>query len=255
MDKKLRDCLEGKQAAKHIFPFFWLHGETRDVLKEELEAIYACGLREFCLESRTHEGFGEAAWWEDVDFLLREAKKRGMRVWILDDKYYPTGYANNFIDSHRELRRKLLIMSYHDFAGPRPQAALLVPSLAQGETFVSIVAYRRVKRGRELSGAPVDLLPLCQGGLVFWDIPEGFWRVFYIISTVISETDRNPNYIDMLSSASCKAMIEAVYEPHWQHLSEHFGDTLVGFFSDEPCFSNERGHYWSRLGKEDMPLP
>ena len=254
MDIRLRECLEGRQASKHILPFFWLHGETHAVLLDELEAIYACGLREFCLESRTHEGFGEETWWDDIGFLLREARKRGMRVWILDDKHYPTGYANNYIDSRRDLRRKLLRMSYFDFAGPRSQAALMAPALAQGESFMSVVAYKRFKRGRELSNECVDLLPLLEGGLIFWDIPKGFWRIYYIVSTVVSDADRNPNYIDMLSLESCRAMIEAVYEPHWDHFKDYFGNTLAGFFSDEPCFSNERGHYWSRLGKEDMLL-
>lgn len=29
-----------------------------------------------------------------MDVILDEARKRGMKVWILDDSHFPTGYAN-----------------------------------------------------------------------------------------------------------------------------------------------------------------
>ena len=38
----------------------------------------------------------------------------------------------------------------------------------------------------------------------------------------------------MMDSASCRVLIDAVYEPHYAHYGEEFGKTIAGFFSDEP---------------------
>ena len=37
-----------------------------------------------------------------------------------------------------------------------------------------------------------------------------------------------------------RVLIEAVYEPHWEHYKDEFGKTIVGFFSDEPSLGNEQ---------------
>ena len=67
----LRDCLENKEKKDRIFPFLWVHGEPHHRLQEELDAIYNCGLRAFCVESRPHLHFCEDAWWEDLSFILQ----------------------------------------------------------------------------------------------------------------------------------------------------------------------------------------
>lgn len=50
-------------------------------------------------------------------------------------------------------------------------------------------------------------------------------------------------------------MLHAVYEPHYEHFGEYFGNTFAGFFSDEPSFANDVGSYNSILGREGMLLP
>ena len=80
MEKRLQECLANQEPTEYILPFFWQHGEEHSVLLKEMEAIRDSGIREFCVESRVHEQFGEDEWWEDFGFLLEEAKKRGMRV-------------------------------------------------------------------------------------------------------------------------------------------------------------------------------
>ena len=39
-------------------------------------------------------------------------------------------------------------------------------------------------------------------------------------------------------AASVRLLIDAVYEPHWQHYAADFGKTIAGFFSDEPELGN-----------------
>ena len=255
MDQRIKDCLAGKASTEYILPFFWQHGEEHAMLAEEIDAIQKSGIQEFCVESRTHEQFGEEKWWQDFGFLLEEARRRGMRVWLLDDKRFPTGYANNYIETHPELRAVRLRMEFRDFVGPQMDIALLPIPLEEGESFVSIMAYER-KPGKDiLVGEGISLLPKLKDGLIWLDIPAGFWRVYYVVRTNRAGMEGRGNYIDMMSAESCKAMLQAVYEPHYEHFGAYFGNTFAGFFSDEPGFMNEDNYYDATLGREDVDIP
>ena len=47
-----------------------------------------------CIEARPHPDFVGDQWWSDLDLILAKAKENEMKVWILDDSHFPTGYAN-----------------------------------------------------------------------------------------------------------------------------------------------------------------
>ncbi len=253
--KRIADCLEGRVERNHILPFFWQHGEDTAVLAEEMDAMERCHIREFCVESRPYEHFGEDPWWRDMGFLLQEARRRGMRVWLLDDKFFPTGYANRYLETHPELRKVSLRMEYRDFSGPAEGCTLLFPPLDEEERVLFAVAYPRRECGRLLYGAGVELTLCPEDGRIAWDIPEGVWRGYYLIRTYRVYSERERYFIDMLSPASCDAMLHAVYEPHYAHFAEYFGNTFAGFFSDEPSFGNKSYDYYSALGTEEMLLP
>ncbi len=255
MDRVIKKCIENNYDKSHILPFFWQHGEEHSELIEELDAIKGSGINEFCVESRVHHQFCEEKWWQDFGFLLKEAKERDMHVWLLDDKFFPTGYANNYIQDHPELRLTSIRVAYYDFSGPQSDIALIPEPLDSEEKYLSIVAYKRESKDRETVGKGINLIPFLQDDLLFWDIPEGVWRIYYVIRTHRVCDQCKLNYIDMMSKESCKAMIKAVYEPHYEHFSEYFGNTFKGFFSDEPGFSNDIWNYNSILGKEDMLIP
>ena len=209
------ECLQGRQGS-YILPFFWQHGEEHEVLLQELEAIAKSNVREFCVESRVHERFCQDAWWEDFGFLLREAQKRDMKVWLLDDKRFPTGYANGLTAQYPALRRRGIREEHVDVAGPMRQAAVIVSGRyrPEKEQLLSVCAYRRSAQGDDgLEGEGVDLTGCVHDGLLYWDIPEGMWRIFFIIDTgVVPQVWEN--YIDMLSPDSCALMIKAVYQHH-----------------------------------------
>ena len=259
MEARILDCMQDRVPRSYILPFFWQHGEAHAVLLKEIEAIHSCGIEQFCVESRVHEDFCQSKWWDDFGFILAEAKKRGMRVWLLDDKRFPTGYANNYIASHQELRCIHLRMEFRDFAGPADDSAILPVRLDEEETIISAAAYKRSESDKEkFEGDGIQLLPKLKDGLIWWDVPEGLWRVYYLIRThrtVEKIQPRKKYYIDPMSRESCAAMLKAVYEPHYAHFKAYFGNTFAGFFSDEPGFFNDDRHYFSVLGREGMMLP
>ena len=250
--KQLSECLNGEYGS-YILPFFWQHGDSQELLLEEIAAIEKSGAKEFCVESRIHENFCEDKWWDDFGFILEEAKRRNMRVWLLDDRRFPTGFANGLVEKHPELKKKHLRVDFIDVVGPKPDAAVIAPVLdGVNEHLLNIVAYKRTDEGEIITGEPIGLTDKLENGLVFWDIPDGVYRIFYTIETRLGKA--RYHLMDMLNSESCKLMLEAVYEPHYEHFKEYFGNTFLGFFSDEPCFGNGEGCY-NILGTEFMLVP
>lgn len=254
---RIKECLDDHFRHEYIFPFFWQHGGSHEIMSKELDAMEDCGIKEFCIESRIHANFCREQWWDDMGFLLSEAKRREMRVWLLDDKQFPTGYADNYINRRKELRRKTIVTYYRDIVNTGDPFAIIPPDEVRcsPSRCISARAYRRIdSNGRLLEDESYDLTPSIVSEIIHCQLPKGYFRIHYICLADVSSTDK-PNYIDMLSEESCRAMIYAVYEPHYRHFGQYFGTVFKGFFSDEPSFSNETATYYSMLGKEDMPIP
>ncbi len=255
MNQRLRECLAGKQASCSL-PFLWLHGEPKERVREEILAIKNSGLMQFCAESRPYEKFCRDEWWDDFGFILQTARELGMRVWLLDDRKFPTGYANGYLedDSRAHLRKKLIRECQTEVVGPMKCAKVWVAGglKRQEEKILQVIAYRHLPGGELLDAdSAVDLTDRQKDGMVCWDVPDGVWRVCVLMETVrdAKPTDRMAYYIDMLNPDSCHAMIDAVYEPHYAHFGEYFGNTFAGFFSDEPGFLNRSGSYYNTTGK------
>ncbi len=236
MDQKLKDILQDKYG-NYILPFFWQHGEDDAVLIEEMNRIYQSGIKAVCVESRPHGGFCKEEWWEDLDLIMAEARRRDMKVWLLDDKKFPTGFANGLIqDKYPHLGKRHIQERHVDVVGPLKNATLLAGSRpGVVETLICAVAYKRLGTGNDLSTECVNLTSNVKGGFLYWDIPEGHYRVFFISKT---HQGGKLDYIHMIDPESVDVLIEAVYEPHYQRYKDYFGNTFAGFFSDEPGFGN-----------------
>ncbi len=262
MDRRILECFSGEYGS-YILPFLWLRGEPQERILQEILAIKECGIREFCAESRPYENFCKSQWWEDFGFVLKTAKDLGMKVWLLDDRLFPTGYANGYLESpEREHLRKVQIREIHaEVLGPKKACKILIDGMLdrdRKEEVISVIAYKHTEDGEELiADSAIDLTDTYEDGTVYFNVPDGVWRVCTMIKTDAwaEKGDRFSYYIDMLNPESCRAMIEAVYEPQYEHFSEYFGNTFQGFFSDEPGFLNIINTYNNKLGIYDSVYP
>ena len=272
MIKRLNEVLNNR-GENYILPFFWQHGETEEVLREYMGAIQACGIGAVCVECRPHPDFCGEQWWHDMDIILDEARTRGMKVWILDDAHFPTGQANgSMVNAPDELCKQYLFYNVCDVAGPTPAVQLDAFGLSHriksffnmapagfhagparefnDDKFMAVVAAKADDKGIDASTL-VNLTHLVdENGNLFWDVPEGYWRIFvlYLTRNGMGAT----HYINMVSRESCYQQIKAVYEPHWEHYADDFGKTIAGFFSDEPPLGNIGGGFENWIGN---PVP
>lgn len=272
MDQKIENLLQSK-GRNYIFPFFWIHGEEESVLREYMEAIHSSGIGAVCVESRPHPDYCGPQWWHDLDIILDEAKKRKMKVWILDDSHFPTGYANGALeDAPAELCRQFLYYSSVEIVGPAKSAQLNISKHVkhmrnplEGSIFsrdrkerrkfdddkmISISA-ARVDQGLDASTL-IDLTKFVQGDELVWDVPEGRWMIY--INYLTRNAGTRDSYINLLDKRSARKQIEAVYEPHFEHYKDEFGKTIAGFFSDEPELGNGQMNVMKKIG-EDQDLP
>lgn len=241
----------------HILPFLWMKGEDNQTLAEELDKIEECGIREICLESRPYPDYCGPKWWDMMDFLLPELKRRGMKIWILDDRIFPTGYANGGFVRHPELKKVYVAERHMDIMGPCKNSAVLVePFLGSDGKLIAILACPKPDTETlNVSGEGVlNLTASYKNGFVFFDLPEGAYRLFVLFTT--QNGGGRDNYMNLIDRDSVRVLIDEVYEKHYAHCSEYFGNVIAGFFSDEPELGNVKGYpFDSGVGKRDVRLP
>jgi len=268
---KLNDLLHDK-GENYIFPFFWQHGEDEAKLREYMQAISDSNIKAVCVESRPHPDFIGPKWWTDMDVILDEAGKLNMKVWILDDKHFPTGYAAGAVENApAELCHQYLDHNSVAVCGPKPNTRLDVASWAKPQPlppwFPPQSAPKRVFNddhlfrvlavpvlAGDLYGEAIDLTDKANDGILKWDVPKGYWKIEIIYLT--RDANGRNDYINFLDKDSCRLLIDTVYEAHYEKYQNLFGNVIAGFFSDEPPIGNTPTYTAGDIiGRHDMPLP
>ena len=260
MDKRLQEVLSDNYG-NYLYPFYWQRGDHTHLIPQQIKRIYDSGCRAFCVESRPHPEFCGDGWWRDMDIILAEAKKLGMKVWLLDDDRFLTGHASGQVAKNPDLRKWLLVERHLDVVGPAKDISLICNDEDEENILLGAYAYRRNADFLETCNyQAINLTNNIKDGFLSWDVPNGVWRVFFYFK---SRRGGRKEYIDMINPESVKLLIDAVYESHYKRYKEYFGTTFMGFFSDEPEFGNEVvgperfdfGYYQAKIGKHSLSLP
>ena len=96
---------------------------------------------------------------------------------------------------------------------------------------------------QNLTGEFMDLTAHVSDGLVFFDLPEGVYRIFTFYTKTVAD-----QHMDTMNPDSVDVLINEVYETHYAHYKDYFGNVFQGFFSDEPFLQRDtvlalRGDY------------
>ncbi|MBQ3955158.1 MAG: hypothetical protein II680_04655, partial [Clostridia bacterium] len=183
-------------------------------------------------------------------------------VWLLDDSHFPTGFADGkMADAPEELCRQELVYRTVSCPASGTEMVLDMAQLLPSTPFVPnsemeeydvlhrnprvyhddrLIGLAAVKKNGSLPDGIVDLSGQIGQSELRFRVPEGEWTLYVLHLTRNRGARRQ--FINMMSAASCRILIDAVYEPVWEHYAADFGKTIAGFFSDEPELGN--GHLY-----------
>jgi hypothetical protein len=169
--------------------------------------------------------------------FLEEAKKRGMRVWLVDEAGYPSGFAGGkFTELRPELRMQALVLARKT-------------SAAGGDMLSQPVSPATVAVLAINSAGATQPVPVTDGA-IHWTAPPGEWTVMVVehqfqTSPTRSVTNPNPNrpkdtsqsLEDYLDPAATRQYLAFTHEQYKRAMGDEFGKTIIGFRGDEPDYT------------------
>jgi hypothetical protein len=232
------------EARRLTGPLFWLHGdESREQLETVLAKVAEGGNGSFTAESRPHSDWLGPNWYRDVDICLAAAKKHGLKLWIFDEKWWPSQGVGGQVPPR--YAAKQLEGAATEVTGPRDFAA----EGFAGERYVAAVAGRVAADGAIEAGSLIDLAPFIRAGKLAWQVPEGPWKIMRFThkqAPGLGQGGGRELSVDGASQDCVDWYLQKVYQPHYDRYKADFGKTIVGFFYDEP---ETRGDWGTEVNK------
>lgn len=228
------------EARRLTGPLFWLHGDdTRQRLEMYVGKVAEGGNGCFTAESRPHIDWLGEGWWRDLAICLEAAKKHDLKLWLFDEKWWPSqGIGGKVLPRYAAKRLDAAVV---DVEGPKAFAA----DGYAGDRYVAAVAGRLSADGKIEGESLVDLAPSIQAGHLAWDVPAGKWRVVKFTHSQAPALGQNGQLsVDGASKDCVDWFLQTVYQPHYDHFGADFGKTIPGFFYDEP---ETRGDWGTEL--------
>lgn len=267
------DRVLNRDYIKCHYPFFWLCGnETEEDIVKAIERVHNSECDGFTVESRGFPDF-EVKWWKFAEVILKKARELDMRVLFVDEESFcPSGHAFAAVNrpEYAHLRRASLSEQHLDVIGPITADFVLGKTmcwskLKNKDKLLGCYAFKRVGNGNGIDfESAIDLTGNIKNGILSCSLPEGNFRIMYVIETMRYSEAYSDDYVDVLNPESVDIVIDLIYKKYEELFSEYFGNTLMGFFSDEPfignayvyCNNTGRGaHEDTRVGHLGITMP
>jgi hypothetical protein len=222
-------------------PYFGMNGAvTIESLSRDLDTMKSLGFHAVTAQA----GGGMAATYLSPEYFaffkqfVLEAKKREMKVWIVDDIGYPSGFAGGIFATTGPR---------HDLSMQALSIGARIPVKA-GETLNQAAGPDTVAATAVSSNGQRVAVPI-SGGKLAWTAPTGSdWTVMlvdHVFRTSPTKSDTNPTHQkdstqpleDYLNPAATAAYLDATHNGYYKAMPELFGTTILGFRGDEPDYS------------------
>ncbi|HEY4381025.1 MAG TPA: glycosyl hydrolase [Acidobacteriaceae bacterium] len=221
-------------------PYFGMNGPiTIESLAHDLDTMKSLGFHAVTAQAGagTTGNYLSPEYFAFFKQFALEAKKRDMKVWIVDDIGYPSGFGGGiFAKDHHDLSMQALTIAQR------------LP-VAAGATFSQAVSADTIAATAISSTSEKVAVPIASGS-VNWTAPagKGDWTVMliaHVFRTSPTKSDTNPTHAkdssqpleDYLNPAATAAWIEATHNGYYKAMPELFGTTILGFRGDEPDYS------------------
>ncbi len=220
-------------------PLFWLHGdEPRQRLEEELDKVAEGGNGCFTTESRGHTDWLGPTWYRDLAICLEAAKKHDLKMWIFDEKWWPSQGVAGKVPPRYAAKR--LEAASTEVEGPRAWEA----DGYGGDRYLGAVAGKvEAASSRFILGdSLVDLAPFIRDGKLSWQVPAGKWKIMKFSHIQAPGLEEEKCLTVNGASPDCVDwFLQTVYQPHYDRFKDEFGKHIAGFFYDEPVTYGDWG--------------
>jgi len=231
-------------------PYFDMGGAlNRTEIQHDLDKIKTLGFRAVTAQAGVNMPFAYLSpeYFKFFQMLVAEAKKRDMRVWIVDDAGYPSGFAGGkFTKDKPDLRMQTLGIAQ-------------TIAVKGGETLNQVVAPDTVAVTAIKNDGETATVPLIDGKIA-WKAPAGTWQVLMVAhrfetsatrsalnpklaieprpnTNNVQAKDRSESLEDYLNPEATKQFLAFTHEQYKKYIGGEFGKTIVGFRGDEPDYS------------------
>jgi hypothetical protein len=220
-------------------PYFGMNGAvTLESLAHDLDTMKSLGFHAVTAQA----GGGMSATYLSPEYFAffkqfaEEAKKRDMKVWIVDDIGYPSGFAGGiFAQSGAK----------HDLSMQALTIAQRIPVRA-GTTLDQAVSPEAVAAVAISTTGERTPVAIINGSVHFSAATDSTVAIVeHVFRTSPTKSDTNPTHAkdssqpleDYLNPAATAAYIQATHEGYYKAMPELFGTTILGFRGDEPDYS------------------
>jgi hypothetical protein len=220
-------------------PYYGFGGAMDEtVIRRDLDTLKSLGYRAVTVQAGVDMPYPYLSdgYFKLFRTFVEEAKKRDMRVWIVDDAGYPSGFAGGkFTELKPELRMQALVAAQKIPASGGDVVKLSVSS--------SVIAVAAINLDNGAS-VPVKVT----NNEIDWTAPEGKWQVLIVehqFKTSPTRSDTNPKRVkdgsqsleDYLDPAATTQFLAFTHEQYKRAMGDEFGKTIMGFRGDEPDYS------------------
>lgn len=197
-----------------------------------------------------------------VRIVVTEAARLGMKIVLYDEGSYPSGSAQGrVVAENSTFAQRCLIARQITVHGPASGFWHPNPGRALNDELLCAVMGRMITPDT-LDPNTLTLLEIQEPELVRYEVPEGEWRLVALwhvysggtIRGVYAEEEDQqataPPAGDILNPAAVASFLRHTHDQYFAHLKDHFGNTIVALFTDEPMVLG-RG---VRRGPEPWPF-
>jgi hypothetical protein len=176
--------------------------------------------------------------WEIYRYGLRKAAELGLKLWLYDEKGYPSGSAGGIVPrAHPEYVNAGLACYRQEVDGPAT-AHLTLPLSCR--KFVWAGATPEPANATREGVWDLSALVDAQGSLV-WQAPTGHWSLFYLAERVMYEgTHASGNvsdfkqYVNLLLPEAVEAFLQVTHEQYVRETPPELWAQIRAVFTDEP---------------------
>lgn len=173
--------------------------------------------------------------WEIFTHVIRLCKELGLRVWLYDEKGYPSGGAGGIVVRDHPEYEAIGLVCLTQAVQKTQHVVMTLPRNHKKAVAVYMVT------GEVGDGTEQDLMPYVdEDGTLCFDATED-GTVYYIASKALFEgvhASRNYHevrpYVNVLDKKAMEYFINVTYGQYKKYVGEEFGDLIEAVFTDEP---------------------